>query len=389
MKKEPGYYCDGDGLYLQVSKSGSKSWVLRYRLNGKSREMGLGSLTVFSLAEARERCRMYRQMLVDGVDPISSRQAAREQNIQATANRRTFAECALEYQRLHADGWKNVKHANQWINTLTMYAFPVFGKKDVSLVNKADVLKVLEPIWAVKTETASRVRQRIRAVLDWSAARDYRVNHDPHLWEQINRALPSVKALKKTSHFASCPYAQIASVIQNLQTATASPQLKGALEFIILTAARSGEVRGAVWAEIDFAMKRWTIPAERMKSAREHRVPLSTRAIAILEAQKERSNGDLIFPSDKGKAFSDMAFTMLVRRLNYDFTVHGFRSTFRDWSAEQTAFPREVCEAALAHVTKDATEAAYFRSDLFEKRRQLMDAWATYVQAVSLVDTED
>lgn len=350
--------------------------------------MGLGSLSVFSLAEARERCRLFRQMLADGIDPINHRQAEREKRRQEIGQRRTFEECAQDYLRLHEGGWKNAKHASQWLNTLTTYAFPFFGGKDVSDVSKADILAALEPIWPVKPETASRVRQRIRAVLDWAAARDYRVNHDPHLWEQIQRALPSVKALKRTVHFASCPYVQIASVVQKIQAATASPKLKDAMEFIILTAARSGEVRGAVWSEIDLEMKRWIIPSARMKAGREHRVPLSARAIEILEAQHPGTKEAPIFPNDKGAAYSDMAFTMLLRRLDYDFTVHGFRSTFRDWSAEQTAFPREVCEAALAHVTKDATEAAYFRSDLFEKRRQLMDAWAAYVQAVSPVVTE-
>lgn len=388
-KKEPGYYADGDGLYLQVSASGSKSWILRYRLNGKSREMGLGSLTAFSLAEARDRCRNFRQLLADGIDPIEHRQAERQNNLDAVGLRRTFEECAIDYQRLHADGWKNAKHASQWINTLKMHVFPIFGKKDVSEVTKADVLKALEPIWTTKAETAARVRQRIRAVLDWAAARDYRRNHDPHLWDQVARSLPKTKDVKRASHFASCPYSRIAEVTQNFRSSSASLRVKDALEFIILTAARSGEARGATWSEIDFEMKRWIVPAERMKAGREHRVPLSARAIEILEAQERGGPADLVFPSDKGKVYSDMTFTMLLRRLDYDFTVHGFRSTFRDWSAEQTAFPREVCEAALAHVTKDATEAAYFRSDLFEKRRQLMDAWAAYVQAVSPVVTED
>lgn len=376
-KTEPGYYADGDGLYLQVSASGSKSWILRYMLNKRQREMGLGSIATFTLAEARERARRYRQLLVEGIDPIEHRNAEREKNLLAVAQRRTFEECATEYQKLHASGWKNAKHASQWTNTLATYAYPEFGKKDVTDVSKADILRALEPIWLTKPETASRLRQRIRAVLDWAAARDYRHGHDPHLWDQVSRSLPKTKDIKKAKHFAACPYSKVYEAIQSILQSNAGPTVKNALEFIILTAARSGEVRSAAWSEIDFKEKRWIIPAVRMKAGREHRVPLSPRAMQILEEQRDK-HPDLIFPSDLGKVYSDMTFTMALRRLGHDFTVHGFRSTFRDWAAEQTAFPREVCEAALAHVTKDATEAAYFRSDLFEKRREMMEAWANY-----------
>jgi len=376
--KQPGYYADGNGLYLQISNTGTKSWVFRFMLNRRSREMGLGSLSTYTLAEAREKVRKCRQLLDDGSDPIEHRRAEREKRLAAVASRRTFSECAHEYHQLHANGWKNAKHADQWINTLTTYAFPEFGSKDVSAVSKADILRVLESIWATKPETASRVRQRIRAVLDWSAARDYRHDHDPHLWDQVARSLPKTKDVKKVGHFAACPYIHVNATLQSINNSTASEPVKNALEFIILTAARSGEVRGAKWSEIDFDGKRWIIPAERMKAQREHRIPLSPRAMQILEAQIG-NDSELIFANDRKKVFSDMTFTALVRRLGFDFTVHGFRSTFRDWAAEQTAFPREVCEAALAHTSgKGATEAAYFRSDLFEKRRQLMEAWATY-----------
>lgn len=379
-KKLPGYYADGNGLYLQVSASGAKSWVLRFSLNKRAREMGLGSLADRSLAEAREQARKYRQKLAEGIDPIVQRKAQRASNLQAAIQRRTFEQCAREYYASHEKGWKNAKHAAQWINTLAAYAFPIFGSKDVSDVSKADILRALEPIWASKTETASRVRQRIRAVLDWAAARDYRTGHDPHIWDQITRSLPQSKDIKKSKHFASCPYTNVHDVLQAIGQSGAGATVKLAIEFIVLTAARSGEVRGARWEEIDFEGKRWIIPAERMKAGREHRVPLSPRAIEILNAQRVSASDEskLIFASERKKAFSDMTFTMQLRRMGFDFTIHGFRSTFRDWSAEQTAFPREVCEAALAHSTKDATEAAYFRSDLFEKRRQLMDAWATY-----------
>lgn len=386
-KKGPGYFADGDGLYLQVTKAGSKSWILRYMLSGRPREMGLGSLTDWTLAEAREAARKARQLLAAGIDPIEAREKERVHARQEAAQMRTFEQCAQEYHRTHKGTWKNAKHADQWINTLTSYAFPVFGDRDVSLIGKADILKVLEPIWTAKTETATRVRQRIKAVLDWAAARDYRKGHDPHLWDQVTRALPNSKDLKKATHFEACPYSEAYSALQSINDSTAGEMVKLALAFTVLTAARSGEVRGARWCEIDWQEKRWVIPAERMKAGREHRVPLSTAALKILEwldarrtpQEREQAKDGLIFPSDKGKPLSDMTLTMLLRRLNHTFTVHGFRSTFRDWAAEKTAFPREVCEAALAHVSgKDATEAAYFRSDLFEKRRQLMEAWGIY-----------
>lgn len=381
-KKEPGYYADGAGLYLQISIGGSKSWIFRFMLNGRAREMGLGSLNDYSLAEAREESKKRRQQLDQGLDPIAIRNEQRAANILAHAQRKSFEECAREYHKLHAHTWKNLKHTDQWINTLTTYAFPAFGTKDVSDVSKADILGVLEPIWMTKSETASRVRQRIRAVLDWAAARDHRSGHDPRLWDQVTAALPKAKDVKKAKHFESCPYASITLSLQSIKDSGASDRVKLAIEFTVLTAVRSGETRGARWSEIDWEGKRWIIPAERMKAGREHRVPMSAPALEILKTMREvTGDQDLIFASEKRKAFSDMTFTMLLRRLGHTFTIHGFRSTFRDWSAEQTAYPREVCEAALAHVTKDATEAAYFRSDLFEKRRQMMDEWAAYCGA--------
>jgi integrase len=378
-KKEPGYYPDGNGLYLQISTSGSKSWVLRFSLNKKAREMGLGSIVDRTLSEAREQARKYRQQLSEGIDPIEARKAQREANLLATAARKTFQECAHDYHKLHVGSWKNAKHADQWINTLTNYAFPVFGAKDISAISKADILQVLEPIWQTKTETASRVKQRIRAVLDWAAARDYRVGHDPHLWSQVTRSLPKAKAIKKVTHFAACPYPAVAGALVTIRNCSATNTIKDAIEFTILTATRSGEARGARWDEIDVDGRRWIIPPERMKAKREHRIPLSTRAMQVLEARRQvAGDSPWIFATDRGKPFSDMAFTMLLRREGFTFTMHGFRSTFRDWSAEQTSFPREVCEAALAHVNKDTTEAAYFRSDLFDKRRELMEAWAYF-----------
>ncbi|HJV88384.1 MAG TPA: integrase arm-type DNA-binding domain-containing protein [Noviherbaspirillum sp.] len=373
-----GHYHDGGGLYLRVSASGSKSWVFVYSFNKRPREMGLGSLSTFSLAEARERARKCRQQCSDGIDPIEHRNAEQQKARQAVEQRRTFEECALEYHKLHAAKWKNRKHADQWINTLTAYAFPVFGKMDVSEVSKANILRALEPIWSTKTETATRLRQRIRAVLEWAAARDYRHENDAQMWDQISRALPKPNEVKTTSHFAACPYTEVYGVLQAVRNSTASESVKNAFEFTVLTAARSGEVRNADWSEIDFDGKRRIIPASKMKAKKEHRIPLSPRAIEILRAQ-EGKDPLLIFPSEKGKPYSDMTFTMLLRRLGYEFTMHGFRSSFRDWAADKTSFDRSVCEAALAHTGgRDETEAAYFRSDLFDKRKQLMDKWATH-----------
>jgi integrase len=378
-KTEPGYYPDGDNLYLQVSSSGSTSWVFRYCLNGRSREMGLGSTRDWTLAEAREQARKYRQLLQEEIDPIEHRQAERDRQRAASAQRRSFDECASEYHKLHAHAWKNAKHAAQWISTVRTYVIPVFGQKDISAVSKADILAALEPIWITKPETASRVRQRIRAVLDWAAARDYRVGHDPHLWDQVATSLPKTGAIKERKHFAACPYPDVPAVLAAIRGTGASDAVKAGMEFLILTAVRSGDVRGALWAEIDWQNKRWVLPPDRQKAGREHRVPLCDRALELLSAQQMTAAASpLIFPAKNGRPLSDMAFTEVLRRLDFDFTVHGFRSSFRDWCAEQTTYPREVCEAALAHAKAngDDTEASYFRSDLFEKRRLLMVAWA-------------
>jgi integrase len=288
---------------------------------------------------------------------------------------RTFEQCAKEYHETHRDSWKNEKHASQWTNTLATYAYPFFGSKVISDVNKADILDALLPIWAEKQATASRLKQRIHAVLDWAAAKDYRHGHNPGIWDEISRALPKVRDTRK--HFASCPYRDVHATIETFKASGCADTVKLALEFIILTAARTGEVRLAQWSEIDFANARRIIPGERMKSGKEHRVPLSPRAMEILRLQ-EGNGSDLIFPTPKDKSYSDMAFTQALRRLELDFTVHGFRSTFRDWAEEQTSYPHAVCEAALAHTNSDQTVRAYLRTDLFEKRRDLMNDWAAY-----------
>jgi integrase len=373
VKREttPGYHADGRGLYLQVSASGSKSWIHRYSLNKKPREMGLGSYPDVTLAQARDSATANRLLLKDGIDPLVARQA-RQATLQPQL---TFEQCANEYQEAHRGSWRNDKHASQWTNTLATYAYPFFGSKGISDVNKADILAALLPIWAEKQATASRVKQRIRAVLDWSAAKDYRHGHNPGIWDEIARALPKVRDTSK--HFESCPYREIHAAIETFKASGCDDTVKLALEFIILTAARTGEVRLAQWSEIDFDTARRIIPGERMKSGKEHRVPLSPRVMEILRLQ-QNNGSNLIFPNPKGKPYSDMTFTTALRRLKMDFTVHGFRSTFRDWAAEQTSHPHAVCEAALAHTGTDKTVTAYFRSDLFDKRRELMNDWANY-----------
>ena len=386
--KEPGYYCDGAGLYLQVSASLSKSWVLRYTVDGKKREMGLGAVTTVALADAREKARQWRLTLLDGQDPIEARRAKDRDKKLATAKQRTFDQCAAEYLTSHGSKWKNAKHAQQWENTLKVHASPIFGAALVADVDKALILRAVEPIWTSKTETATRLLQRVRTVLEWSASMDYRPSIDSGLWSEIRRVLPSAAAIKKqtSEHFAACPYREVFSAIATVKASTAAATTARLLEFVILTACRSGEGRGMTWGEVDLDGQRWTIPAARMKAGREHRIPLSDRAIELLLAERTAQgyiNGKppvdaLVFPSVRGKVPSDMILTMLLRRLNIPYTAHGFRSTFRDWCAEQTNYPREICEAALAHSVRDQTEEAYFRSDMFEKRRELMQTWATY-----------
>lgn len=378
----PGYHADGAGLYLQVGDGGARSWVLKYHLHGRVREMGLGSVKTYTVDEARERARKYRQLVDDGIDPIEHRRNEKAQRAVEAGQRKTFEEAAREYVRLHQGRWRNAKHAQQWTNTLQVHAYPTIGQRDVDSITKADILAILEPIASDKAETASRIRQRIRAVLDWSAARDWRRNHNPALWDEVARALPIVPKAKRTRHFAACAYAEVGSVIHAVRESTATDLVKLAFEFIVLTAARSGEVRGMTWGEVDLKGKTWIVPPARMKAHREHRVPLSERAAEILKAAfkltAKHDAGDLVFPTAKGKAYSDMVFTALIRRLGYEFTVHGFRSSFRDWAGETTGHPRDVIEAALAHQLQDKTEAAYFRSDLFEKRRALMVDWAAH-----------
>jgi integrase len=379
-----GYYSDGGGLYLQVGATGSKSWVYRYKVGGKLYEMGLGALHTVGLAEARTRARQCREHRLDGLDPLIVRKAARMQARLDAAKAITFAACAEGYIAAHKAAWRNAKHRDQWSNTLSAYVEPVFGALPVQAIDTGLVMKAIEPIWNEKPETASRVRGRVEAILDWSTARGYRQGENPARWRgHLDKLLPKKTKVRRVEHHAALPYREIGAFMVELH------QQEGvgarALEFAILTAARTGEVICARWDEVDFAERLWTVPTERMKAGREHRVPLSDVALAVLDELHKIRHGDFIFPGGRaGQPISNMAMTMVLRRMGRGaLTVHGFRSTIRDWAAERTGFPAEVAEMALAHAVGDKVEAAYRRGDLFQKRRQMMDAWARFCATTS------
>ncbi|MDF1679030.1 integrase arm-type DNA-binding domain-containing protein [Ponticaulis sp.] len=361
-----GRHGDGRGLYLYVKPTGARSWVLRYQVQGKRHDLGLGAYPDVTLAMAREKATEARRLILGGDDPIVKRRQAQP---------KTFKDAALELIENKRSGWKNAKHAAQWTSTLEAYVFPSLGAMQVTKIATADVIGVLKPIWSQKPETANRVRQRIEAVLDYASALGIREGDNPARWRgHLDNLLPKPKKVRAVKHHPALPHADIADFMDMLSKR--SGVSAHALRFTILTAARSGETRGMRWAEVDLENGVWTIPAERMKAGKEHRVPLSSEAINLLGPR--RDNHQLVFESEskKGKPISDMAMTALLRRMGYnDITVHGFRSTFRDWAGETTSFPREVIEAALAHGIKDKAEAAYARSDLFDKRRDLMQAW--------------
>lgn len=377
--KTRGYLADGGGLYLQVSASGAKSWVFRFKDAGRLREMGLGPLHTLGLAEARTRATECRKLRLDGLDPIDERKAGRLKARLEAARAMTFKQCAEAYIEAHKASWKNEKHAAQWPSTIETYAYPIFGNLSVQAIDVALVTKVLEPMWKTKTETASRLRGRIEAVLDWATVRGYRRGDNPARWRgHLDHLLPQRAKVQKVQHHAALPYAEIGAFTEMLHEQEGVSPL--ALEFLILTATRTSEVIGATWDEIDLDGAVWTLPADRMKAGKEHRVPLSKPALALLKRLQKAKYGDFVFPGSKvGKPLSNMAMLKLLERMERsDLTVHGFRSTFRDWAAERTNFPREVAEHALAHSLPDKVEAAYRRGDLFDKRRTMMNAWARY-----------
>jgi integrase len=365
--KLPGKYYDAHGLFLRVEASGSKRWVQRITIHSRQREIGLGSADLVSLAEARDMAIENRKLARAGGDPLAAKR------IKVALP--TFNEAVQKVIELHAPTWTNEKHAAQFRSTLATYAGPIIGAKPVSDVTTADVLRILTPIWTSKAETARRVKQRIGTVMQWAIAQGYRSDNPS---AALTQALP--KQGQKVQHRKSLPYDEVAVCISTIQASDAMLSTKLALEFLILTAARSGEVRGATWDEIDFDRKVWSIPAERMKAKVEHVVPLSDRACELLDEAKQLGTSDLVFPGMKeGKPMSDMTMSKLVKELGFATDVHGFRTSFRVWVQEKTNTPFEVAEKALAHKTSNKVVAAYARSDLFEKRRALMEAWARFL----------
>lgn len=364
----PGKYFDGHGLFLRVDANGSRYWVQRISIRGKRCELGLGSPSLVSLAEARTVALDNRRLARAGGDPLQQRREA-----QAIL---TFEEAARRVHELHRPTWRNAKHAQDFITSLETYAFPKLGKLRATDVTTADVLAVLMPIWTTKAETARRVRQRIGTVMKWTVAQGWRQDNPA---ENIAQALPKVG--KAQEHRKALPYSDVSGCIEKVHASGAGLATKLAIEFLILTASRSGEVRQARWDEIDLAAKVWEVPAERMKMNRPHRVPLSPRVLALLKTAKALDDkSGLVFPGTKqGRPLSDMTLSKLVKELGFNADVHGFRTSFRTWAQERTNYPREVAEAALAHLSGDAVERAYARSDLFEKRRKMMETWAGYL----------
>ena len=367
---KPGRWRADTGLYLLVQSATSRRWVLRVVVHGKRRDLGLGAYPLVSLAEARRKAEDYRRDARDGKDPIAEKNKREQADM-------SFEQAAREVHGANKPSWRNPKHAAQWISTLEAHAFPIMGNVPVAQVESSHVLQVLSPIWLTKPETARRVRQRMAAVFDWASAAGRRSMGNPV--HGIGKALP--KQTDKPRHHPALPYPDIPQFLAALAKSRTSEPIKAAIELVILTAARTGEVLGVRWEEIDLARAVWTIPAERMKAKKVHRVPLSPRAISILE-QMGRLLGREGYVFHLGNAeqqLSNMALLMSVRRMGYSATIHGFRSAFRDWAAEKTNFPREVAEAALAHVVENDTERAYRRTDLFEKRKQMMLAWEKHL----------
>ena len=364
----PGRYGDGATLYLVVAPGGSKQWVQRLSVRGKQKDIGLGGYPVVGLREAREKAQANRAQARSGADPLLERRRAAVP---------TFRDLAAQHIGALRPSWRNAKHAAQWGATLAAYAHPFIGNRPVDQVTRADVIGLLSPIWTEKPETARRVRQRVRAVMARAIALEF-IENNP-AGEGIDAALAKLPRIK--AHHPALPYAQLPVALEAVRESTATPAVKLGFQFLALTACRSGEVRGARWEEIDLGAATWTVPATRMKGGRAHRVPLSEQAIAVLGEARGLDNGSgLVFPAPRsGSELSDMAFAQLLRRLGLDFVPHGLRSSFRDWAAEQTNAPHAVMEAALAHTVRNPTEAAYFRSDLFELRRGLMADWGNYL----------
>ena len=378
--KKRGVYSDGGGLYLQITRTLTKSWLFRYMRNGVPHGMGLGPIHTVSLAEARIKAQDVRRMLLDGIDPLEAKKAKRQAERRERLKSLPFRDCANQYIDAHRKSWKNEKHADQWGSTIETYANPIISNPTVTEIDTDEMMRVLEPIWAEKTETATRLRGRIESILAWATVRGYRAGLNPARWKgHLDHLLPKPSRLRKTNHHAALPYAEAAAFMQSLlRQEGAAAQ---ALRLVILTASRTNEVIAARKSEFDLPAKIWTIPAERMKAGREHRVPLSPAAVALVKPLVDTGASAFLFPATKeNQHLSNMAMLQLLKRMKReDLTVHGFRSTFKDWARETTDYAREVSEAALAHIIGDQTEAAYARGDLFTKRASLMQDWADYL----------
>jgi integrase len=379
-RKGPGFWPDGDGLYLQVTGSGARSWIYRFTLAGKTHYPGLGSAKAISLKRARELAAEARRLRAEGIDPLEHRRSERMAKRVESAKAMTFRQCTDAYIASHEAGWRNPKHRQQWSNTLATYAFPVLGPLPVQAIDTALVMKVVEPLWASKPETASRVRGRIESILDWARVRGYREGeNNPARWRgHLDHLLPARRKVRKVQHHAALPYREIPIFMAGLRDRQSISAR--CLEFTILTAARTGEAIAAKWDEINLAEKILVVPGARMKSGREHRIPLAPRALEIIRDLRERRESEYLFPGQRnGQPLSNMAMLKMLALLGRDgVTTHGFRSTFKDWARDCTNFPNEVSEAALAHVVGDKTEAAYARGDLFAKRAKLMAAWDAF-----------
>lgn len=368
------------GLYLYVTSTGARSWVLRIGVGKKRKHMGLGGFPSVTLAMAREQARTARSEFRAGLDPIAARRKAVSKLLAEQLNAVTFESAAKAYIDAHGDTWKNPKHRAQWSATLATYAFPVIGNLQTAHVTQAHVLAVLEPIWKTKNETAARLRGRIEAVLDWATVRGYREGENPARWKgRLDKLLPAPGKIQKTVHRKALTIDAVPQFMRDLHDKEGIAAR--ALEFVVLTAARSGEVRGATWSEIDLDAAVWVVPGDRMKAGREHRVPLCTQAVELLKKMPRFVGNEHVFPSPRGKVLSDMALLAVMRRMEVDAVPHGFRSTFRDWVGERTDYPRELAEQALAHTLESKVEAAYRRGDALEKRRTMMQEWSDFLYA--------
>ena len=378
--KKRGLYGDGGGLYLQITKAGNKSWIFRYSVEGKQKNHGLGALHTFSLAEVREAARECRKLRQQGLDPIAEKKKRAVTAKLEAAQSLTFEDCTEQYVAAHKKGWKINRHTAKWWRALELYAYPTFGDLPVGQIDANTVFAALEPIWQDKNETASRVRSRIEQILDWAKVRGYRKGENPEIWKgNLSHLLLAREKVKKVQHMKSLPYADMPTFWKDLSKRSTPASIM--LRFTILTVARTGDTRFAVWDEIDFDEKIWTIPGERMKAEKEHRVPLSSEALKILKAQKKKRINNFIFPGPlKDKAFSENAMLTVLKDMNLKgrATVHGFRSTFKVWASEQTDYSNEISEFALAHVQGNKVQEAYKRTDLLDKRVPLMEDWAAY-----------